>query len=204
MTFVVGCTLPVACQAAPIPPEPHTLRFNNAPLHFQPQERRRRLAAYLDAKLATDNETLQLEGAHGLWEMAIKREHHADIDAGKMAGLVARLESENLEIARLSAAAVWALCVSAGCRKQLLALNVVPVLLACVQRSLKLEVSDEPGAGKATEEVRSAVGVAGSADAHVDRCRSPQCALVAVACLAHSVTLVDRCIDEQDNRAPSR
>lgn len=65
---------------------------------LSPATRRKRLAAYLDVKLKSEDETLQLEGAHGLYELAINRKHHADISHDHIAMLVQRLSSENLEV----------------------------------------------------------------------------------------------------------
>jgi len=104
--------------------------------------RRRAMAQYLEAKLRSDDETLQLEAVHGFYELAIKRAHHADFDGAKLGMLVLRLASPNLEVARLCAACVWALGISATCRAQFVTLKAVPALLDCLKRTLKMQLSE--------------------------------------------------------------
>jgi hypothetical protein len=60
--------------------------------------RRRRLALYLQALLEAPGEELQLEGAHGLWELGINKEHHADISADTLAALVTGLSSPSVQV----------------------------------------------------------------------------------------------------------
>lgn len=62
--------------------------------------RRRQLALrFLQAKLEAPSEALQLEGATGMWELAIMKEHHADMASREALGaLVTRMGSPNIEV----------------------------------------------------------------------------------------------------------
>lgn len=108
--------------------------------------RRRRLLAFLQAKLEAapesgGSEALQLEGAAGLWELSVNREHHADVagSAEALAALVRCLASPNVEVARACAAAAWALAASEAPRRRLLEAGAVEALVAAARRSLELD-----------------------------------------------------------------
>lgn len=63
--------------------------------------RRRAALRFLHAKLAAPSEALQLEGGAGVWELAINKEHHADLmDEEALGALVERLGSPNIEVRR--------------------------------------------------------------------------------------------------------
>jgi hypothetical protein len=64
--------------------------------------RRRQLALrFLQAKLEAPGESLQLEGAVGMWELSINRQHHADMaNREALAALLARTSSPNIEVRR--------------------------------------------------------------------------------------------------------
>lgn len=113
---------------------------------WTPSKRRQLLGSYLQAKLMVeDDPELQLEGAHGMWELSINKEHHGDVERDKLAALVNRLSSPNLEVSKLAAAAIWGMSTSAHIRRMLLELNVMPTLTACVRGSLSLMVNGTTG-----------------------------------------------------------
>jgi hypothetical protein len=60
--------------------------------------RRTAVLRFLTAKLQAASEQLQLEGARGLLELAINREHHNEVDHACLAALVARMCSPNVEV----------------------------------------------------------------------------------------------------------
>lgn len=60
--------------------------------------RRTAVLRFLTAKLQAPSEQLQLEGARGLLELAINREHHNEVDHACLAALVARMCSPNVEV----------------------------------------------------------------------------------------------------------
>jgi hypothetical protein len=62
--------------------------------------RRQLLLSFFQAKLECGDEGLQLEGAVGAWELAINKDHHADMAAAgeALGALVKRLASPNLEV----------------------------------------------------------------------------------------------------------
>ncbi len=102
--------------------------------------RRRLLLDFLQAKLQAPGEQLQLEGAEGMWELAVNKEHHADMLSREALGaLVERLASPNLEVARAAAAAAWGLAVSEDARRALQGLGAVEVLAGAARRSLAIE-----------------------------------------------------------------
>lgn len=62
---------------------------------------------FLQAKLQAPGEQLQLEGAMGMWELAINKEHHGDMVSKEALGaLVERLASPNIEVGAAVAAVV--------------------------------------------------------------------------------------------------
>ncbi|WIA12059.1 hypothetical protein OEZ85_012136 [Tetradesmus obliquus] len=100
--------------------------------------RRQLLLNFLQAKMEAEDEQLQLEGARGMWELSINKPHHAEMQACHLRLLVKHLQSANIEVARICAAAVWGLAVNERSRALLLDLGVVQVLLQVAQQSLEL------------------------------------------------------------------
>jgi len=102
--------------------------------------RRQLVLKFLQAKLEAPGEQLQLEGAAGMWEMSINKEHHLDLLSKEASrAVVERVASPNIEVARMCAAAVWGLAVSEEARHLLQELGVVEVLVEAARRSLTLE-----------------------------------------------------------------
>lgn len=60
--------------------------------------RRQAVLRFLQAKLQAPSEVLQLEGATGMWELSINKEHHADMEQECLAALVERMKSRNIEV----------------------------------------------------------------------------------------------------------
>ena len=60
--------------------------------------RRQVLMVYLNAKLEADDGDLAVEGCHGFWEMSINKDNHADIRMDRLASLLTKLNSGNIEV----------------------------------------------------------------------------------------------------------
>lgn len=52
----------------------------------------------LQAKMESGDPELMSEGCHGLWELSINRENHADIKIDRMTVLLKLLESDNITV----------------------------------------------------------------------------------------------------------
>ncbi len=122
------------CLPAPVSgsvclhPAPH-------PLHTVPQ-------------LEAEDATLATEGAHGFWELSINKDHHGDIRLDRLAALLNRLSSPNIEVATTTAAALWGLATTGLSRRALADLDIVTLLLSNIKRTLKMPtVPDDAGAG---------------------------------------------------------
>lgn len=75
----------------------------------------------------------------GMWELAINKQHHAELELRHLQPLVQHLQCFNVEVSRLCAAAVWGLAVNEQSRALLLQLGVVEVLLSVSRRSLAMQ-----------------------------------------------------------------
>ncbi|KAK9825957.1 hypothetical protein WJX74_001162 [Apatococcus lobatus] len=101
-----------------------------------PSKLRRRTCAFLDSKVQSEDDDLQLEGMHGLWELAINRAYHDDIVDACLVGIVQQLGSSDQQKATLAAAACWAVAPSTRLRRTLASLGAVPALLNLLRSSL--------------------------------------------------------------------
>ncbi len=119
-------------------------------IHDQPlsiSKRRQMTAAFLQCKMESGNNEVMAEGCHGMWELSISKDNHPDIRIDKLAALIKMLESGNVVVASTGAAAVWGLATSSSCRRSLADLDIVPVIVACIKRSLKMPVMPDPPPG---------------------------------------------------------
>ncbi|GMH33927.1 hypothetical protein BSKO_01761 [Bryopsis sp. KO-2023] len=150
---------------------------------WTPSIRRQMLTRYLNAKLVSNEPELQKEGAHALWELAVNKDHHADLPKERVCALLESVDSTDLEVARLSAAAIWALSTSSIQRQTFTELNVVQTLIGVAQKTLKMSVvpNETPDPKEPTESQRDDLQafVLGSLSVLlVDRvCRAPLIAL---------------------------
>jgi hypothetical protein len=63
----------------------------------------------VQALLEAPGEELQLEGAHGLWELAICKDHHVDVLPELLAAAVKGLASPSVQVREAAASAQGAL-----------------------------------------------------------------------------------------------
>lgn len=100
------------------------------------------------SQLEAEDATLATEGAHGFWELSINKEHHGDMRLDRLAALLNRLSSPNIEVATTTAAALWGLATTGLSRRSLADLDIVTLLLSNIKRTLKMPtVPDDAGAG---------------------------------------------------------
>ncbi len=52
----------------------------------------------MQAKMESGSTELMAEGCHGMWELSVSRENHADIRIDRMAALLKMLESPNVQV----------------------------------------------------------------------------------------------------------
>ncbi|KXZ56071.1 hypothetical protein GPECTOR_2g953 [Gonium pectorale] len=96
-------------------------------------------------EVEAEDPVLSAEGAHGFWELAIKKEHHADFRIDRLAALLNRLSSPNMDVATTTAAAVWGLATTGLSRRALADLDIISLLITNLKRSLKMPVVLEDG-----------------------------------------------------------
>eukprot|EP00884_Botryococcus_braunii_P001895 jgi/Botrbrau1/11706/Bobra.0195s0035.1 len=91
---------------------------------------------HLIAKLEAQTESLALEGARGMWELAVNKQHHGDHDSlASMKALIPHLSSANDEVVIAAAAAIWGLSFTKNQRYAAIATGAVPSLVALLHRS---------------------------------------------------------------------
>lgn len=61
-------------------------------------KRRQMLTGYLHAKMEADEGVLAEEGCHGMWELSINRDNHADIRMDRLIALLSKLESKSVRV----------------------------------------------------------------------------------------------------------
>ncbi|KAK9861581.1 hypothetical protein WJX84_001329 [Apatococcus fuscideae] len=103
---------------------------------WSPSKLRLRTCAFLDTKIQSDDDDLQLEGMHGMWELAVNRANHDDLVESSLLGIVGHLSSPDLQKATLAAAACWAVAATTRLRRTLAKMGAVPALLALLRTSL--------------------------------------------------------------------
>eukprot|EP00878_Enallax_costatus_P009356 GHUV01009778.1.p1 GENE.GHUV01009778.1~~GHUV01009778.1.p1 ORF type:complete len:367 (+),score=140.05 GHUV01009778.1:311-1411(+) len=106
--------------------------------------RRQLLLNFLQAKLESEDAELQQEGARGMWELSINKPHQAEIELCHLKPLVQHLQSNNIEVSKTSATAVWGLAVNERLRSLLLELDVVTVLMQIARQLLKMQCVADP------------------------------------------------------------
>eukprot|EP00798_Chlamydomonas_sp_ICE-L_P023775 gene23775-9334_t len=153
------------------------VREDKPELNFNQKKIEVVLMVYLHAKLEADDGDLAMEGCHGFWEMSINKEPHLDIRMDRMAALLGKLSSNNIQVATLAAAAVWGLATTGTSRRNLSELDVISLVVSNLKRSLKLIIVDpnleDPPAGSATDTQRSLMQrnlLGGLAVLLIDRC----------------------------------
>jgi hypothetical protein len=98
-----GTSLTYPVAAPPTHPPPQVIQDQP----WTAARRRTAVVRFLTAKLQAASEQMQLEGAKGMLELAINREHHGEVDHACLAALVARMCSPNVEVRAAAAAAGW-------------------------------------------------------------------------------------------------
>ncbi|KAG1678758.1 hypothetical protein FOA52_012798 [Chlamydomonas sp. UWO 241] len=114
--------------------------------------RRQMLTAYLQAKMDCEDLSLASEGCHGMWELSINKENHADVAIDRMQALLKQLRSPSLAVVAVAAAAVWGLATSGSCRRIMAELDVVASVLHTIQRSLKVAVTPDTPPAKGSHD----------------------------------------------------
>ncbi|KAL3152292.1 hypothetical protein ABBQ32_001363 [Trebouxia sp. C0010 RCD-2024] len=113
---------------------------------WSPTVRRRKVGFLLRAKLLAGVTQLQLEGAHGVWELSVNKVHHADMVEELLEALVAQLANSDLQVVQAAAAAVWGCAISSRTRHLLTEIGAVEALLTMLQTSLAMDTGSGPGA----------------------------------------------------------
>mmetsp|Transcript_26929 Transcript_26929/g.69418 ORF Transcript_26929/g.69418 Transcript_26929/m.69418 type:complete len:871 (-) Transcript_26929:1245-3857(-) len=147
-------------------------------------KRRQHIATYLLAKLEADDSELAEEGCHGFWELSINKDHHMDIHIDRLDALLAKINSPNITVSTTAAAALWGFATSGGCRRCLADLDAVPVMLAAINKTVKMQTIPDESGGEASAEGSQASGTITESM----RAKLQQFLLGALA-----VMLVDRC-----------
>lgn len=113
--------LPPPLHVSPAPPTPQLQLLSDQP--WNASKRRQKALDFLHAKLmAEENDVLQREAAHGFWEMAINKDHHADFGVEKIAAIVNKLRHRNMDVSappgrgRVGGLAGCCVCVCAHSR----------------------------------------------------------------------------------------
>eukprot|EP00854_Cymbomonas_tetramitiformis_P001251 gene1251-1829_t len=107
------------------------------PMHV----RRTHKADQLSAMLAADgNRTLRYEGAHGIWEIAVKKTHHNEIPKGALRLLVKQMTSPEIKLVQPAAAAVWSLCVTQTKRRTLCKFGGAKSAMHLLERTIKTKI----------------------------------------------------------------
>lgn len=75
----------------------------------------------------------------GIWELSINKPHHAELELRHLRPVVQHLQSANVEVSRLCAAAMWGLAVNEQSRVLQLQLGAVEVLLSVARHSLTMQ-----------------------------------------------------------------
>lgn len=65
---------------------------------WTPSRRRQLLLHFLQAKLESEDDQLQVEGARGMWEISINKPHQAELELCHLRALVEHLQSNNIEV----------------------------------------------------------------------------------------------------------
>ena len=76
---------------------------------------------------------IQLEGIHGMWELATNQDYHLDITRTRVLGLVDALKSPDWRIVRVTAATIWALSTTSVHRHTFGSQGAVQLLLEILQ-----------------------------------------------------------------------
>ncbi|CAG9462609.1 unnamed protein product [Pedinophyceae sp. YPF-701] len=108
---------------------------------WSPSETRHRVALLMEAKILSSSEELQLEGLHGMWELLVNKDHHADITEGQLKLVLEAVTHQNPQCAAVATAAVWTMTPVLDSRHQLLAMDAVGILTKALKRCLEQESS---------------------------------------------------------------
>ncbi|KAL0031473.1 hypothetical protein WJX77_002181 [Trebouxia sp. C0004] len=111
---------------------------------WSPTTRRHNIGFLLKAKLLTGDAALQLEGAHGMWELSVNKAHHADMVEDLLEALLVQLACPDLQVVQAAAAAVWGCATSSRTRHLLTEIGAVEALLSMLQKTLTM---DPPASG---------------------------------------------------------
>eukprot|EP00873_Tetraselmis_striata_P034657 jgi/Tetstr1/454921/TSEL_041784.t1 len=107
------------------------------------QTRRRKTAEFLQAKVEHKNTDMQLEGVHGIWELAVNPDNHNDIVRIRILCLVDCLKGSDWTVVQTTCNAIWALSTSSSHRQTFGEAGVVEHLLRILKDLMKLEVVRE-------------------------------------------------------------
>ncbi|GAX81636.1 hypothetical protein CEUSTIGMA_g9064.t1 [Chlamydomonas eustigma] len=101
-------------------------------------KRRQNMITFLVAKMDSGIVELMVEGCHGMYEFSINKDHHQDVSIESMTSLLRLLDSDNIRVASLAAAALWGLSTTGECRRQLNQLEAVQAVVKNLKRALKM------------------------------------------------------------------
>ncbi|KAK3247003.1 hypothetical protein CYMTET_43488, partial [Cymbomonas tetramitiformis] len=117
--------------------------------------RRKRVVEQLFAKLkSTDNRMLRWEGAHGVWEIAVKKEAHSDLSTEVMDAVIRQIAATEIKVSLTAAVAMWAITTSTTQRREMAVLGGIKAAMDMLRNSLTVTFGKNIKAGEVLPEQR--------------------------------------------------
>ena len=96
---------------------------------WTPSERRKRMCVLLESKIRTQDPAIQFEGLHGLWELVVNKDFHADLTDSQFRLLVENTVHDDIHCATVASMAIWTVVATQETRRKVTDLGACGYLI---------------------------------------------------------------------------